>query len=155
MNDTPTMPSPLDLSRLHSPAEVRIHAAKVAAYRDAVREEEAEQRRKQEAAEAAADRVLSEDEYFALSLKLHQAQKAKEAARQAAEQAEKDAAAAYLESHPETAEITADNPYHALVKLEHWIAKGYRVTEQSVGCWLPNFIHLVLAAPVSAKGGKQ
>lgn len=155
MNDTLTMPEPLDPSRLHHPSEVRTHAAKVAAYFDAIREEEAARRRKQQAAEAAAKATLDEDDYFKLALKRQQDQQAKEAARQAEEKAEKDAAAAYLTSTPEFAEAVANNPFTLLTKLEPWFARGYRMTADSIKFWLPNLMHVVLAAPVSAKGSKQ
>jgi hypothetical protein len=154
-NDTQTIPEPLDPSRLHSPTEVRIHAAKVAAFRDAVREEEAAQRRRQEATEAASDAPLDENGYFELAINRHNEQQAKKAAREAAEQAECDAAIAYLASSPDRAEAMANDPSTLLKKLEPWFARGYRLTADSIKFWMPNLMHVVLAAPVSAKGGNK
>lgn len=153
--DTLTMPEPLDPSRLHSPTEVRMHATKVAAYRDALREEEAALRRKQEQAAAAADRVLSEDEYFALALKFNEAQKAKEAQREAERKAKDDEEAAYLASHPATAEIMERSEYRLLTALEHWIKRGYSVTPDSVQAFGMGLFHVTLAAPAPTKGGAK
>lgn len=153
--ETLTMPEPLDPSRLHSPAEVRIHAAKVAAYRDAVREEEAAQRRKQEAVEAAADTPVNEHDYYRLALKRQQEQQERDAKRAAERKQQEQAEAAYLDSFPETAEVTAQSEFLFLTKLALWIGKGYRVTEESIRYWVPGFYCVNLAAPVSTKGGKQ
>lgn len=155
MNETLTMPEPLDPSRLHSPAEVRAHANKVAAYRDAVREEEAAQRRKQEAAEAATNAPLDEDGYFKLSLKRQQEQQAKDAQREAERKAKEDEEAAYLASLPDFAEVSEHSEYLFLTKLAAWIGKGYRVTEESVRYWVPGFYCVTLAAPATTKGGAK
>lgn len=128
MNKT-LMPEPLDLTRLHSPEEVRLHATKVAAYRDAVREEEEAQRRKQDAAGAAANAFLSEDDYFKLALKRQQEQEERDAQRQAAQKAEKDAEAAYLASRPEVAEVLDRCEYKFLFRVAHWLAQGYELSE--------------------------
>lgn len=154
-NDALTMPEPLDLSRPHHPAEVRAHANRVEAYHAARREEEAAQRRKQEARDATKDRVLTEDEYFALSLKLHEAQKQKEAQREAERKAKEDEEAAYLASLPEFAEVSEHSEYLLLTKLAAWIGKGYRVTEESVRYWMPGFYCITLAAPVRTNGGAK
>ena len=154
MTEQLTMPEPLDLTRPHHPSEVRAHANRVAAYHEALREQEAAERRKQEAREAATDRVLSEDEYYALSLKLHEAQKQKEAQREAERKAKEDEEAAYLASLPELAEISENSEYLFLTKLAAWIAKGYRVTEESVRYWVPGFYCVILAAPATKGGAK-
>lgn len=155
MNETLTMPEPLSIYELHSPAKQRAHAAQVAAFRDAKREEEATQRRKQEAAAAAADRPLTDDEYFALAVKRLADQRAKDAQREAERKAREDADSAYLASTPEIAEAMANDPFTLLTKLEPWFARGYRMTPDSIQFWMPNLMHVVLAAPVSTKGAKQ
>ena len=155
MNEAHTMPEPLSLYELHSPAEQRIHAAQVAAYFDVKREEEAAQRRKQDAAAAAAERVLTDEEYYALSVRLHEAAKAKEAARQAAEQAKKDEEAAYLASLPEVAEVSAQSEYLFLLKCQHWMAQGYFVAEDSISHFVRGCYAVRLHKPSSAKGSKQ
>jgi type IV secretory pathway VirB10-like protein len=150
-----TPPKDLDLTKPISPTERRMWEAEWAAYRDALRAEEDRQRQQEAAAESEANRPLSEDEYFALSIKLYEEQQAKLAEREAAEQAKKDEEAAYLRSLPEVAEVSERSEYLFLSKLGHWLSQGYVVTEDSIRFWMPGMYHVALNKPaLTAKRSK-
>lgn len=137
-------PAPLDNTRLYTRAEYREWQAKNADYYAAVREEEKRKREKQVRAEADANVPMTDEEYDKFSRKRHAEQQAKQDARAAELQAEIDAEAAYLESSPEVAEINERSEYHLLLRLQHWISRGYRIAEDSVQTFLPSFysVHL-------------
>jgi len=154
-NNTLTQPAPLDPTKLHGPTEVRMWKAEWASFHDSLRQQEAAQRQKAQAAQAEANRVLTEDEYHALAVKRHAEAQAKLAEREAAEKAQADAEAAYLASLPEVAEITEASEFLLLTKLAHWFALGYELTDDSIvhfirGCYVIN-----LKKSATAKRSKQ
>lgn len=154
MNTTITRPADLDPSRHYSPAQVRLWKAEVAAYHQTLREEDASRHRKEEAAEASRNRVLSEDEYYALTLKRLAEAQAKEAKREAAERAEQEAEAAYLACMPDLAEVLESTEYHFMLKLQHWFQQGYELTDDSIRYFVPGCYAVSLRKPATIKRSK-
>lgn len=144
-------PAPLDPSKLHTRTEYREWQGRMADYHNAIRDEEKREREMQARAEAAANAPMSDERYDKLARQRQAEQLAKQAARAAELQAEKDAEAAYLESLPEVAVVNERSEHHLLLKLEHWFSKGYRVAEDSVQAFLPGFylVHLYKPAKKS------
>jgi hypothetical protein len=132
MTQTLTRPADLDVTRLHSPVEVDMWKAEWHAYRETLRAEEKRERLNQQAKEAYENRLLTRDEYHALSVQREAEKQGRQAARQAAAKAKADEEAAYLASLPEVAEVCEQSDYLFLLRLQHWMAQGYTVAEDSI-----------------------
>lgn len=147
-------PAPLDITKLHSPAEVLRHKAEQAAYFESVRAEEQRQRMKEQAEKAYANRVLTPDEYFAEALKRQAEQQARDDQREFERQAERDAKAAYLESTPDIAEVSERSEFSFLQGVIHWASKGYTLTGDGITAFLPGFYCCRLNKPATIKKAK-
>jgi hypothetical protein len=125
---TPKRPAPLDPTRLHTPAEVRQWKHDEATYWAAMQALQDEERRKEEAARAHANRLLDADEYFELAQQREADNKARQFERDAARKAEELRKQEYLASNPPTAEIlVSNNIAEFLRQFEHWVREGYEV----------------------------
>lgn len=150
INTTPTMPEPLSIYVIHSPEDRRRHAIEVAAYYDYIREEEQRQRTIEQAKIAEANRVLTDDDYYALALKRKAEQDAREAAREAERQAAADAKAAYLASAPDVAVISETSPYLFLQQVALWASRGYTISETADMHVLPTYFCASMNKPEPA-----
>lgn len=142
---TLTKPADLDPSRLHPPAVVREWKAKVAAYNEALREQEEAKQRAKDLAEM--PRYLDDDAYYEMAVKREEALKAKAQERERAVEERHRQEADYLLSNPDIAQINDWSEYGLLMKLQHWLSRGYTVQEDSVHLWLPGAYAVKLAAP--------
>lgn len=156
-NNKPTPPAPLDPSIPHHPDTYRRWQREWQAYHAALREEEeAERKRQQTREQAEANRVLSDDQYYALAVKRHDELVKKAAEREAAAKAQAEAEGAYFASLPDIAEVLESTEHIFLVKLAQWIAAGYEVRDDSIvhfvrGCYS---VRLYKTAPPVKKGDK-
>jgi hypothetical protein len=154
-NTTLTRPDNLDPSKLHSPTEVRAWEAAVFGYHEQVREEAALLRKREEAKVHEQNKALSPDEYFQEAVEREAIKQARLAEIQAAEQAKEDAAAAYLASSPDVAEISTSNPYKFITEVIHWASKGYVLPDDADITMLPTLCMCKLHKPVAARRAKQ
>lgn len=147
-------PADLDPTKLHTPAEYRKWKSDVADYHAAIREEQNRERRKEEAKAAHKNRILTDDENYALAVERLAEQQKREAERKAVRQAEQDAKAAYLASRPDVAEVLERSDFHFLLAVVHWANKGYALSANGVDAFLPGFYSCRLDKPVTAKQAK-
>lgn len=152
MTDTPIKPTPLDSTTIHHPDTVRKWKSDMADYANAVRaiEHRAQMKAQAEAAKAAAP--LTDDAYFALKLKAHNDQKAKEAARLAAEKAEELARIDHLMSSPAVAEVFQRTEYTAIQEIIHWASRGYTLADSGFLNFHGGVYHLQMNAPAKKVG---
>lgn len=132
-------PEALDPSRLYTQEQYKNWKRQMAAYHDAINVEQEQKRKKEEAALAKANALLTDEEYDHMAQKRHAELKAKQAARAAEELAKKDADDAYLASLPDIAEVSERSEHLFLLKLQHWMSQGYRVDENSIVGFTPGF----------------
>lgn len=149
----PVRPAPLSLYRINSPAEIRAWKDAEAGYFAALRGIEQAKQDAVEMAKAEADRPMSEQEYYIMACQRDNENKAKAAARAAAQKEADQAHAAYLASRPATVEIMRGEPFNFFLEFAHWSRAGYELHGDNLhstgfGMW-----HATLTAP-AAKGGK-
>jgi hypothetical protein len=149
----PTPPADLDSTVLHSPAEVQAWKDAHADYRNALAAIERAEEAKAKAAQEKANGVLTDEDYFEQAKK-REAEKQKKlaeaAAADAARRAEKEA---YMLSEPEVADVMEATEFNLLKALEHWMSRGYRVTDDSLKFWTPRLYHVQLAKPAELLRG--
>jgi hypothetical protein len=144
----PPLPEPLSLYKLHSPEVRRAHQAKVEAHYAAKRELERAERAAAEAAKAHANRVLTEQEYFAAAVERENVNRAKQAEREAAQYAAEQAKKEALAGSPEIADILTNNPADMLREVILWGRKGYELNEQGpIAMLMPSLFHCQMRAP--------
>jgi hypothetical protein len=149
----PPLPTDLDKSRLHTPAEVRAWEAARFSHFDAIRA--AENAKAQAEYVASQPRYLTPDEYYAEGVERFNAQKLKDLERETAALAAEQEKAALLASRPATVEIAERNPVAFLTQLQHWHTQGYLVDFEAMLTILPTLYHVTLNAPAkSTKGTK-
>jgi hypothetical protein len=151
----PQRPAPLDLTKLHTPTEVRQWKAEMADYHAALRAEEEQERLKEQTKKAHENRIiLNADEAYALAVEREAQRKAREAEQEAARQAERDAKAAYLASLPAVADVSERSEFHFLQTVIHWAGKGYSLSDDGIEAFLPGFYSCRLTAPATTKKAK-
>lgn len=147
-----TPPAPLDTSNgpVH-PSDVSRWKAEWQTYHESLRRRDAEADAQRQAAQEAAARTLTTDEYHALAVARHEEAQRRLAEREAASKAQAEAEAAYLASMPEIAEVTEASEFLLLTKLQHWFSLGYQVHENSVQFFAPGCYSVSLKKPATTK----
>ena len=149
----PVRPEPLDTTKLHTPAAVRAYKAAESRYwqemQDIARKEEQEA----VADRAYANRILNEDEAYALAVERQNRQRELDLQRQVAALAAKTARDEYLASTTPTVEVCETSFYAFLVTFEHFAAKGYTLDINGPQTIVPpNFFHVAMVRkPTKAK----
>lgn len=149
-------PAPLSTHVLHTPAEVRKWKQDNQDYLNAKNAQAAKEAAKAEAKHAAANKVLSEEEYHALAVEREAAKQADQEAYAARIKEKEAAAAAFLLTTPPVVSLNESNPANFLSALTIWIRKGYDIDlngELNMG---PFFYLCTLVAPAAPvkKAGK-
>ena len=152
----PTKPESLSIYVLHSPSEVRQHAAEMEEYFEAIRKIEYGKRIKAQAIIDEANRPLTEDEYFQEAVKRQKAQDDKQAEREAITKAAALAEIDRLMGSPEIAEVMHRNEYTFLQEVIQWSNRGYVLADNGFMCFMPGMYHINMQAPAATKkAGKQ
>lgn len=133
-----SLPQPLDLSKIHSPSAVKLHAAKVADYY-AWRQSQ-DRKIVEEAKSVHQPKMLNDDEYYQLAVQQQEEKQQRELERQVAALAAEQEIAGFLESTPESVTITEATPFALLSALQHRIKQGYEIDLNNIfyfisGCY--------------------
>lgn len=150
---TLTKPDNLDTSILHHPSVVRQWKADTADYFQALRNIEQAELNKAKTISAYENRILSEDEYFALKVKQKTEQDEKQAEREAAAKATALAEIDRLMASPPTVEVLHRGEFQFISEVIMYANRGYELADL-IAC-MPGLYHCTLSAPVAVKkGGK-
>lgn len=133
-----SLPQPLDLSKIHSPLAVKLHAAKVADYYAWRRAQDG--KIVEEAKSVHQPKMLNDDDYYELAVQQQNEKQQRELERQVAQLAAEQARAGFLESTPESVTITEASPFGLLSALQQRIQQGYEVDLDNIlyfisGCY--------------------
>lgn len=119
----------------------------MAAYRDALRAQEERTRKRDEAAKAHANRVLTDEEYYQQALEREAQKQAQAAERQAEEQRKKEEKAAYLASLPDVAEVSERSEFLFLQGVIHRAKQGYILEPNGIDAFMLGFYSCRMVKP--------
>ena len=145
----------MDNTRINTPGEYRAWQDAEGAYFAALRNIEQAKQEAAEMAKAEANRVLSEQEYYVAACQRENENKAKAAARAAAEKEAAQVEADRLTATPAVAEIMHRNEWAFVQEICHWSRRQYTLND--LHSCMPGLYHATMsapAAPAAAKAGK-
>lgn len=142
-------PADLDNKILHHPDVVRQHKSDVFEYHAAIRATEQAKVVADQAAEAHANRIISDEEYYQANVLRQQEQEKRQASYVVAEKAAALANIDRLMQSPPVAEVVARNEFAFLQELILWSSKGYTLEDNGIVHFGPGFYNVLLSAPAA------